>query len=622
MYSFIVDAAKEEFSKAQRRFMGYLAGARIAQDLDATAQLNDDQTKVVLADGTEFKAIVSGSPTKVDGAIRLSENSFYVQHQVVKSMFTGGGRTPWYIVGLYPTDKSVPEFPIFNLIDGNSMNQYYIPLSMTPELYDTTPLASNYINFGWDLNGANGADLSTGYDGRWYVRLSPDAKTIILVRVQETLDREFTEDGAYVGNRLTGIDPPVRDRYEWGIKAYTKLVLRYATITGFVLDTDGHTLTSNDDTVITEGTQTIEYDFATVDVTNTMSPNIFSTGGSAFSVDQSRTVTTTFLGFGGFPDYTYSLSGKPVIWQNEDGEVKVDFVGAWSGVGGSYAAYFGTDTPPVFGSIMGPSGRTVLGCANNVTVPTYPFTGNGGMSNYSGTISVAGLFTIEDIFNSTTIQSNSFSTSGGSYVTTGLPVELAQAGQTGNHIISDFNITGLVPLTHANTLKATSSLTPGNLDFAYRDKDGSALIAYTTRDTNYGVADSARQLFFRTPYLSTSGPNIPFLGSRESTYIGDNTTQYMDSNSTTSWWLNYNTLNKLPRIKTYAAGKFWELIYTLSIMSKIKLWKYDSDTETIIEDGEEANKTYEDPLVVYGDAEATYLSSLTTFTIMDFTVAD
>lgn len=547
---------------------------------DTLGKLSADGQYIQLPDGTYLNAVVDGTPGQIGAVIVVNDQTAYMPDQVPKAIHIAGSKSAWFVIGVYADfgfGSFATDFPVFNLVNAVTLQQYVIPQSLCPDVYATDIATHTTIE-----NGVSSSTFSDfGYNGQFFVRLSDNGKDLVIVRIRamESTIENTDDGGPYPESVSVGFDATGETEQS----VVDSIRVYYGIIKNFVLDIDNESVIAGVDTVVEQGTIDIPYSFPPLDLADTVVPVGMPLSGSWSS--GGRTITTTFDGWGIRPEYKYQMSLDPVVWTDADGDTKLDLVGSWYAIGISTAAYAYTDTFPHSGSIRG---ANVSGAGLS---PTF--------TAYGGVVSNGGLFSIRDVSGTAINVDVDYSTGDGSIVRYDGTAPTVQ-------------LFGLASQTNASTF-----------GFKYRDTAGSARSAYRIYGHYLVSIDSvytssflstldelaASKHYYLSPY-DTIETISEFVDAEDTNFIGDSTRMYPPA---TGWAALVS-----PLIKTYGTGLFWELEYEYPILTKIKKWRYDTEAEAMVQSGEVKFKTYEDPLEVFKEDGSPLPSSHFTFAVMDF----
>ncbi len=263
--------------------------------------LNDDNTKIVFPDKTSAPVYVTGRPVSRCGPVTsMGDGTYHMEGRKVDVITIGGGSDAWFIMGVYPVDPDpftnvVSTFPEFSLVNGTSLEQYWInPLF----------LSSLYHPHVTDNQGTN-----RPHDGAWQAQLSPDLKHIVITRIA---DHNTQYPFEVIGDLLTIGEADIESDTD-------EMTVYWAVISNFTLDSTLH------EVVMTPGTVVINQgfkEFTEIPPVRDYIPQVFGFDSTVNYLFERANTGVSVVDFS---------SGIPVI----------DIVGSWQN-----SSYFTGDVHP------------------------------------------------------------------------------------------------------------------------------------------------------------------------------------------------------------------------------------------------------------------------------------
>lgn len=523
-----------------------------------TGTISGDGKSIVLDDGRTLSLRLEGNPLRgrVQGML-LDSRTVLVKNQVNRQFQVDGGRAIWTVVAAYPTASTStppPAFPYFNLLNAITLQNYRIPHTLCPGLFTVDPVVVG----GGPLVGHDASNL--GYNGYFYAVLSPNARTLVFVRV------DYPDDAATLN--ISG------ELINQGATYVYHMRVRWAVIKNFSLNSVTGDVETNASTVITEGER--NYD------TSKSLPS----AGSISTVN----VSANFV-FWGVLTENKLIEADPVVWFETDGTPRIEMFGDW---------------------------WTAINCVEvrnsgggNFHGPKTAYKDFGGLVYITDLITTGSLVEA-DYGGSSVVDPDPASPAPGDLGVVRADLD-ARSDRTGGR--------GIITKYHNNPRSLTSNTNP-HLRFKYASTLGKSCTAWRDSAGSFGDELWWRNAPFLVNvqaegYSLLATRENYYIGDESGMYPHSNTTTGWKDRYNTTGVTTYTG----GYIKTTATGRFSELRPVAGsggqIIDSIYNWRWDSDLSTMVQLDRVRAKETTTPFSVKGPGVAVALG---TPKVLDFVV--
>lgn len=487
-------------------------------------KVSSDKTTITHPNGTQFSLLFTGQVQDYNVAYIVSSDLAYaVGSAALKQIKIDGAQGKlWILIGGNLVETIQPEF---NLVSTTDFVCYRIPKELLPNLY-------------------------TGDDGSWTASLSPDAKTITLVRVRQSASfRTVTVPNPYLG-LVSGIPGGSGAIGSTMTKNYIDAEVDYAILTNFTLDKEHNVIK---DPTIVSGIRSYLYNGGEGDINTIPDPKVdfymgISGGGlvegsnNLGNYTDCDTTTYTWLGWIVGPTSFNFLSPGVIINYNGNTPI-VDIVGYWTNETSAFPAWHQVRI-------------------ENDSIPIGPLNTVSSLAKSC----ISGVSTV--VYNSLT--HNSVQTDQGSWIYKDIVGSNTYLGIDTSHNPHSLDI----GYTGFNFSRPDYSARGGNFSLlAYRN--GSNTSDGTTDIVKNVISNVNNLNYYNTPYATVVNS---VKASIDTSFAIDSVRKYTDFNSVTKW------IDNSALVKVTDIGTFLDFNDQANEAKNIqsKQWTYSSDTFSIV----------------------------------------